>query len=398
MDQSRRSDENVSESSDEKERERSDENGLSGENGHGECHVHGPDEKEEEEDDKAEEETRVESEQSDEDKSEGELQRSGPMETEDGMRATETPDGEDSLTGEPSNSIVGPPHSGEGESVTHEGGREAEATAIPLSPDQAIHMRLVRGQVLTVSNRDWLPRGRGPLDDSVWKSAGADGVAIACTPEFWKALGCANNLEDQVGARLKLLVRLANGSTFHRLRFPKVAGLAHSCDARLTWHVVPSMHALMAQAKAMSVQDLDNVLNMKRKHSRLRTEENLKTCPMCATPLVEEDDVALVRMYRCARGGQCAHGPAAPAAHTPAAQPTPPQSAPLPTALLPLPPPLLPPPPVAEIPSAIPADSTNNGPAVDLTMDAVATARELARLGVHTPTAGPSSSGASPSR
>jgi hypothetical protein len=316
------------------------------------------------------------------------------METEDGSeeRAAETPDGEDSrLTGEPSNSIDGASHWGEGESVTHGGEREAQATALPLSPDQAIHMRLVQGQVLTVSNRDWLPRGRGPLDDSVWKSAGADGVAIACTPEFWKALGCANNLEDQVGARLKLLVRLANGSTFHRLRFPKVAGLAH-CDARLTWHVVPSMDALMAQAKAMSVQDLDNVLNMKRKHSRLRTEAKLETCPTCATPLVEEDDVALVRMYRCARGGQCVHAPAAPAAHTPAAQPTPP------TALPPLPPPLLPPPPVAEIPSAVPADTTNNGPAVDLTMDAVATARELATLGVHTPTAGPSSSGASPSR
>lgn len=150
----------------------------------------------------------------------------------------------------------------------------------------------------------------------------------------------------------------------------------------------------MEQAKAMSVQDLDNVLNMKRKHSRLRTEAKLKTCPTCATPLVEEDDVALVRMYRCARGGQCAHAHAAPAAHTPAAHPTP-----LPTALPPLPPPLLPPPPVAEIPSAVPADTTtNNGPAVDLTMDAVATARELATLGVHTPTAGPSSSGASPSR
>lgn len=315
------------------------------------------------------------------------------METENGgeERATETADGEDEGAGEPANSIDGPSNSGEGESVTHEGEREAEATAIPLSPDQAIHMRLVRGQVLTVSNRDWLPRGRGPLDDSVWKSAGANGVAIACTPEFWKALGCANNLESRVAARLKLLVRLANGSTFDRLRFPKKTGHEHSSDACLTWHVVPSMDALMEQANAMSVQDLDNVLNMKRKHSRLRTEANLKTCPMCATPLVEEDDVALVHMYRYARGGQCAHAPAAPAAHTPAAQPTPP------TALPPLPTPL-PPPPVAETPSAIPADTTNNGPAVDFTMDAVATARELARLGVHMPTAGPSSSGASPSR
>ena len=312
-DESGRSDENESESSHENERRRSDENRLSGENGQGECHERGPDETEEEADDKAEEETRVESEQSGEDKSGGEFQRSGPMETEDGgeERATETADGEDSLTGEPSNSIDGPSHSGEGESVTHGGEREAEATAIPLSPDQAIHMRLVRGQVLTVNNRDWLPRGRGPLDDSVWKSAGNDGVVIACTPAFWKALGCANNLEDRVGARLKLLVRLAKGSTFHRLRFPKIAGRATSCDARLTWHVVPSMDALVAQAKATTVEDLDAVLNMQQKHTALRNQR-LDKCPTCDTPLVE-DELLLMHMFRCGRSGQCAHAPTSPA-------------------------------------------------------------------------------------
>ena len=180
---------------------------------------------------------------------------------------------------------------------------------IPMSPDQVAHTRLAQGRVQTVDNREWLPKGRGTSDDSVWKSAGDNGVAIACTPEFWNDLGYVNKNTNRAGIRLKLLVRLANGRTFHGLRFPKEAGREPNCE--LTWHVVPSMDALMQQAQANSVQDLDDVLNMQQKHTALRNQR-LDKCPTCDTPLVE-DELTLMHMFRCGRGGQCAHAPTSPA-------------------------------------------------------------------------------------
>jgi hypothetical protein len=151
--------------------------------------------------------------------------------------------------------------------------------------------------VLTVGNRDWFPRGRSPSDDSVWKAAGDDGVVIACTPEFWKELGYVNNLESRAGARLKLLVQMANGQTFTKLRFTREAGREVRCDDRLTWHVVPSMDALMAQAQATSVQDLDAMLNRQAKHSKLRTmrespgaEPSPSSSLSATSPLMSEDE------------------------------------------------------------------------------------------------------------
>ena len=233
------------------------------------------------------------------------------MDVEIEERADEARGGEANGAGAAPVAIRAPSPTGEGERVGHGGERGAEATMIPLSPDQVAHMRLAQGQVPTVDNRDWLPKGRSSSDDSVWKSAGDNGVAIACTPEFWKDLGYDSSNIYRAGARLKLLVRLAKGRTFPRLRFPKEAGREPSCEACVTWHVVPSMDALVAQAKATTVEDLDAVLNMQQKHTALRNQR-LDKCPTCDTPLVE-DELLLMHMFRCGRGGQCAHAPTSPA-------------------------------------------------------------------------------------
>lgn len=87
----------------------------------------------------------------------------------------------------------------------------------------------------------------------------------------------------------------------------KDADAGEDGEACVAWHVVPSMDAFMAQAQATSVQDLDDVLNMQQKHTALRNQR-LDKCPMCDTSLLEDDEIALMHMYRCARGGQCAHG------------------------------------------------------------------------------------------
>ena len=71
------------------------------------------------------------------------------------------------------------------------------------------------------------------------------------------------------------------------------------------------MDALVAQAKATTVEDLDAVLNMQQKHTALRNQR-LDKCPTCDTPLVE-DELTLMHMFRCGRGGQCAHAPTSPA-------------------------------------------------------------------------------------
>jgi len=167
--------------------------------------------------------------------------------------------------------------------------------------------RLATGQFLIEDNRDRFPKGRYPENDSVAKAAGAHGVAIACTPEFWNELGCDRH-SSRAGAFLKLLVKMAKGKTFTNTRYPETAQRG---SKRWTWHVVPSIEALKAQAHATSVQELEAVLNMQAKHSKLRNERKLETCPACDTPLVE-NEIALMNMYRCARGGQCGHAPPLP--------------------------------------------------------------------------------------
>ena len=175
------------------------------------------------------------------------------------------------------------------------------------SPLQVALRRLATGQILTEDKRDWFPKGRCPEEDSVAKEAGANGVAIACTPEFWRQLGCDRH-SQRAGAFLKLLVKAANGRTFPATGYPETA---QQGSKRWTWHVVPSIEALKAQARATSVQELEAVLNMHAKHSKLRNEQKLETCPECNTPLVQ-NEIALMNMYRCARGGQCGHAPPLP--------------------------------------------------------------------------------------
>ena len=219
---------------------------------------------------------------------------------------------------------------GEGQSATEEENEEEGdgATASPkgtngvaddhvtttpedhVNTGRAALARLASGSVPTVTNRGWFPKGRGLEEDSVAKAAGTSGIVIVCTPEFWQALGYDGDT-NRAGARLKLLVKMAEGRTFHKQAFPKEAKLA----GRWTFHVVPSMRALSEQAEKTTVEELEGVLNMQAKQTVLRKINGLEVCPTCDTPLAE-DELTLVHVYRCAKGGQRAHAPTGPAAHS----------------------------------------------------------------------------------
>jgi len=113
--------------------------------------------------------------------------------------------------------------------------------------DQAMIAKIAEGRLLTIDDRTQFPKGRG-RERSVAQAAGATGVVMACTEEFWADLGVIGNAK--LGKRLTSLVKMAKGSTFPNESFPNNSGRT----GQPTWHVVPSMDALQTAAKDMSVK------------------------------------------------------------------------------------------------------------------------------------------------